>query len=395
MSRSGPTQETLRKLCDRGAAHWDVIADGHMPDPREVNRLVGLASQNGQALSPDRATRLLTVEDLKQLPPPSFLLRDFIRQQGFNVTYGPSGSGKSFLRLDQDLCIAHGLAWYGQEAQQGPVVYIAAEGATALLPRIEAWRRSRGVERVENFYIYPEAVNFYAGEVESLVAELDALDRPPVLIEIDTVARCMVGGDENSARDMGLFIDNVDAARRRYGAAASVVHHTGKSGELERGSSALRGAADTMLSLKPDGAGLRLACEKQKDAAEFEPWRLHLAEVGDSVSLKLGTDSSTLAPQELTILESVSASFETEWVSATKAIEVTEVPRASVYRGLNSLIQRGLMDKRESGPTRYEYRVTDEGAAFVSSRLNSSHETSPPVSSHPPSLEGETERDAR
>ncbi len=78
------------------------------------------------------------------------------------------------------------------------------------------------------------------------------------------MARSMVGGDENAARDVGLFIDNVDQVRRRYGAAALVVHHTGKDGKLERGSTALRGAADTLVALRPDDDELKLTCEKQK-----------------------------------------------------------------------------------------------------------------------------------
>ena len=99
----------------------------------------------------------------------------------------------------------------------------------------------------------------------------------------------MVGGDENSAKDVGRFIAAVDELRSVYKCASLTVHHTGKDGEDERGSSALRGAADAMLAPKPDGAGVKLACVKQKDAAPFDPWRLHLEVVQDSCVLRCGT----------------------------------------------------------------------------------------------------------
>lgn len=338
----------------------------------------------------DGASRLLSIQDLAQLPPPRFLLSDFIRRDGFNVLYGPSGAGKSFLAIDWSLCIAHGLPFYGQEVERGPSVYIAAEGAAGLHSRIQAWIKSRGVTDPGDLFTYPEAVNFFTGDVGALVAQIDGLSAPPVLIVVDTAARCMVGGDENSARDMGLFIQNVDNVCKRYSAAAMVIHHTGKSGELERGSSALRGAADTMVSLKPDGAGLRLSCEKQKDAAEFEPWFLHLAEVDDSVSLRLGSDDERLSPQALQILEAVSQSFEMDWTSASKVKEVSNVSDASVYRALKALVDGEFLESRQAGKQRREYAVTPKGAGLVADRLNPSHETVAQPSQSLPSSRGET-----
>jgi hypothetical protein len=94
-----------------------------------------------------------------------------------------------------------------------------------------------------------------------------------VLIVWDTMARSMIGGDENAARDVGLAIAAADYLAEPHQAARLFVHHTGKNGEEERGSSALRGAADTLLALKPYEPGLRLTCEKAKDSEAFEPWR--------------------------------------------------------------------------------------------------------------------------
>ena len=37
----------------------------------------------------------------------------------------------------------------------------------------------------------------------------------PKLVIGDTLARCMPGGDENSAKDMGLLVEHTDKVRRR------------------------------------------------------------------------------------------------------------------------------------------------------------------------------------
>ncbi len=114
--------------------------------------------------------RLLTLNDLANLPPPEYLLDDFIRKGGFNVLFGPSGGGKSFLALDWALCIATGRPFYGQQVEQGGVVYIAAEGASGLHQRIEGWRLARGAdEEIADFRVVAEAINFYRGDTDPLI----------------------------------------------------------------------------------------------------------------------------------------------------------------------------------------------------------------------------------
>jgi hypothetical protein len=76
----------------------------------------------------------------------------------------------------------------------------------------------------------------------------------PSLVIIDTLARCMPGLDENSARDAGLVIEGLSRlAAACPSAAILIVHHTGKSGGGMRGSSALLGGVDLELTLT--GAG--------------------------------------------------------------------------------------------------------------------------------------------
>jgi hypothetical protein len=319
---------------------------------------------------------LLSIADLAELPPPSWLLHNMLPASTFNVLFGPSNVGKSFLALDWALCIAAGLAWYGQRSEQGTVVYIAGEGVAGLYRRVQAWTHARNQPAPEPIRFIPNAANFLDDQ-DVLRATITIADMPtpPRLIVVDTMARCMVGGDENSAKDVGRFIDAVDELRTAHGAATLVVHHTGKDGEDERGSSALRGAADAMLALKSDGASARLECIKQKDAAPFDPWRLHLENVLESCVLRCGSNTTALAPTESRILEEVSAAFGTDYVSASQLQKACTVPESSYFRSRKSLLERGFIEVTGDGRSA-RYRLTADGhARALSPTPTDSHES--------------------
>lgn len=87
--------------------------------------------------------------------------------------------------------------------------------------------------------------------------------------------------DENSAKEMGLFVDACRQLQRATGAAVLLVHHTGRNEKgMERGSSSLRAAADVMIrmSKRSDGT-ISVSNDKQKDHTEFESLTFRLQSV--------------------------------------------------------------------------------------------------------------------
>ncbi len=91
-----------------------------------------------------------------------------------------------------------------------------------------------------------------------------------MLLAIDTMARCMAGKDENSAMDIGAMVKRLDDIRHKINCSILLNHHTGKDKRDERGSSALRGAADTVIRICKNGTKISLECEKQKDYSQFD-----------------------------------------------------------------------------------------------------------------------------
>src|SRR5690606_38417102 len=91
---------------------------------------------------------------------------------------------------------------------------------------------------------------------------------PPALLIIDTLSRFFGDGDdENSAKDMKRFVGAINTLMTKYPSLhVMIVHHSGKDVDRGmRGSSALQGAADTVIQCRKDGDRHRAVVEKQKD----------------------------------------------------------------------------------------------------------------------------------
>jgi len=179
------------------------------------------------------------------------------------------------------------------------------------------------------------------------------------LVIIDTLARCMAGGDENSARDMGRLIQSADMIRDLTSAAVLLVHHTNKSGESERGSTALRGAVDTLLSLKKSESGIiTLTCEKQKDGAPFQPIEMVFEERLESVILRsrgaMAPGADELTPGELDTLRHLALTALADGLSTTAWHDVTQKARRTFYNHRKRLYEGGyVVGIGSRGTTKY------------------------------------------
>ncbi|MDA9251742.1 AAA family ATPase [Alphaproteobacteria bacterium] len=275
---------------------FDWLANGN-----ESQDLIGLADQASIVDQPPIESvddsedyyRFLTVEDLYGLPESRPLVEGLISENSFCVMYGAPGSGKSFCALDLGLSIAHGMPWHDKQTQQGSVLYIAGEGVGGLKRRVKAFHTHHGLSSIGSFHVLQQAVNFREEpSVKRLLRSIDREDGNFNVVIVDTVARALPGSDENSATDMGEFIDACDRIRHHTGAAVIGVHHSGKDiSRGMRGSSALLGAVDTSIEVKNSDGVICLKNEKQKDHAEHPPIYLKMKEIvlidGSSVVLEL------------------------------------------------------------------------------------------------------------
>jgi hypothetical protein len=219
------------------------------------------------------ARHLVSGDSILDIEPPKYLIGDLLTRDALAFLIGKPAAGKSFLALDWGLCVAFGFPWQGREVRKGRVLYLAAEGRRGIGKRIKAWLQHTGETKLpDTFVLLPTAVNLLReAEREALVEMARRLDFD--LVIIDTLARSMVGGEENSSRDLGIVIDAADRMRDGQERTCLIVHHTDKAGSTYRGSSAIEGAADWMHSVEneDDTPEVVLRCKKAKDDEEPKP----------------------------------------------------------------------------------------------------------------------------
>ena len=316
----------------------------------------------------------LSVGELLSRPAPTWRLDTLIPFDGLACLYGPPGCGKSFLALSWALHIAANRPWLGRPVAWSPVVYVASEGAFGLGPRIAAWLNANELtaDAIEgHFYVIGETVPLLEGSaVEAFTADIAAtITGKPALIVFDTLARAMPGGDENGSKDMGLAIASADRIRRTTGAAGLLVHHTNKAGELERGSTALRAACDTMLRLRERDDGLALEVSKQRNAAPADPIALRLQPYTASAIITTASGAldtgDTLSRPERQALETLNAIALSEGSTSGEWLDSVPMGRGTYYRARKRLVDLGLVTRDQ---TSRRYTLTGKGIAAVSPR---------------------------
>ena len=182
---------------------------------------------------------LLSPSGLRDLPEPEPLIENVLDQGTTALLFGRFGSMKSFTALDWACCVASGKSWQGRATKRARVLYVVAEGISGFAPRVDAWETGwRTKIDDDSMRFYPRPINLLGRDVDALASEVESGGYG--LVILDTLARCMVGGDENSAKDAGIVIDSmthlVHATPGSRGVVLSL-HHSGKGGGV-RGSSA-------------------------------------------------------------------------------------------------------------------------------------------------------------
>lgn len=307
--------------------------------------------------------RLYSTTELLTLQPPQWLVHGILPVGGFIGVYGDSYTGKSYLAIDLAMCIASGHPWHGHAVVPGFVVYIVAEGGHGVRKRAQAWCTLHGISSYKpdmGWLLQSIPIHPASEEMDILCSRLsDELESRPVLIVIDTLARCFAGGDENQQEDMGQFVAGVDRLRTAYGAAVIAVHHTRVANDRERGSTAFRGAADTMILVdKPRPEHLWIKCTKQKDFDEFEPIELAFHKVEGAIPELNSATLVTVGERTLTTTKHMilaSLAHESRTFTELRSHGNSEIPKSSLARGLAGLLKTRQIVK-ENGAYTLPYR---------------------------------------
>lgn len=296
---------------------------------------------------------------------PGYLVKGLLQRRSYAEMFGAPGAGKTFTALDVAYCVAAGLPWMGRKVHAGLVLYLAYEGVGGMVKRAQALRQKYGQADVP-LYVVGASYNLRepAGR-RDLAATLAELPQKPVLIVLDTLARALMGGDENSAQDVGAFNTAVGALIDATGACVMILHHSGKNKNAgARGSSALLGAIDTELEVDSN----QIVARKQRDVEIGEPVGFKLVPVvvgidedGDELASCVVEPDTVQRPKGGKLTGHASRGFDVlcrlrpnndpvtdaEWREA--CAEFLPARKAAFYDIKNALLRRGFIEVNDAG----------------------------------------------
>lgn len=316
-------------------------------------------------------SKTITGTAILHVAPPEPLIDGYLSLNSLAILYGPPAAGKSLLTLDWAMSVATGSYWHGHAVQRARVLYAVAEGASGMAARFDAWRTRAqiyGDEPFSELHWLLDAPNMYQRDAAAAFTEY-ARHVAPEFIVLDTFARCIVGADENAAKDIGVVIGNLERLREATNATVLLAHHTPKSGDGMRGSTAIEGAVDTAIQIKQVDGVVTITATKQKNSALQADRRLAIVGEGDSVILvppRLGVDVAleTLPSTHRRMLEDLNAIDFGEGVSSAQWQDSTSTPKSSFHRAAKQLAELGAINREKSG-TRVTWILTNVGRKAI------------------------------
>lgn len=191
------------------------------------------------------------------IQPPKYYIKDILPEEGIMLLFGAPKLGKSWLAKQAAFSIATGKDFLGLPTKQAKVLIVQFEIAI----RAYQWRLKTllqgAYKDLEPSHLYtasPGQMNLDDDEVFEPFANVIESIHPNVIV-LDCLQACF-GGDENSSRDIGEFISNIEKLKARNNAAIILVHHsrktqagTASTSNDARGQSRISGWVDTLCSM--------------------------------------------------------------------------------------------------------------------------------------------------
>lgn len=288
---------------------------------------------------------ILRRSDLRNLPDPEPLIDNVLDQGTTALLYGKWSTAKTFIALDWAASVATGRKWQGRATRQRRALYVVGEGAYSFKGRTDAWEIAWQTQIPDDsLHVLPRPVNLTRPlDVGNLAALIEWGGYGFVVL--DTLARCMVGADENSAKDVGIVVDAMTRLLAHTPGGRGVVlglHHTGKDGKTLRGSSAFEGAVDTTYLTERDGGVIVLDREKRRDGPENDRHELKLDPIPGTesavISVHRGVDKPDRADRLLSTFDHL---FSATGASRAELRNATDLPNTTFLRALNDLVKSG------------------------------------------------------
>ncbi len=192
-------------------------------------------------------------------PGGDWLVDGLIERGTRGLVVAPPKTGKSLLFLDMVLCLATGQRFLGARPYSRPVrcaVISREDGPSIVHRRLQQLAAGHGLSALDvdaNIRVNTskQSSQFKIDHEVDLREMAEWLKAERVEFCVLDVFSKLHSQQENSTDDMVSVMQGFDELARLSGAQVCVIHHTNKTGDV-RGSSAIRGWADYVVTLEQD-----------------------------------------------------------------------------------------------------------------------------------------------
>lgn len=267
--------------------------------------------------------------------------------------------GKSTLTKYLTTCVADGKEFLGRSVQKGLVVYLMFEEHRRT---VKEYFKKNTPNEIDN-------VKMFIGR-----APADIIDRmyafasieSPALIVVDTLGKVVRLRDVNDYAQVSNGLDPILEIARKNNSAVLLIHHA-KKGYSEDdidsvlGSTALAGAADTVIVLKKRGDGIRTISTIQREGTVMPETVLKYCEERGSFEL-----ADSLEIYEVEKMEGLIKTFlgtQAEKVNEQVINESIKGDKTPKVKALRSLVNKGEVIREGGGKkgNPYLYRLIKTG----------------------------------
>ena len=232
--------------------------------------------------------RVLSIDDLDELPPIRPLVRGWLSTPSAAVLVGEYGLGKTAVTMALAASVASGTPFVGDAVEQRRVLYVIGEGARGMSRRVRAWERAWGRT------IPRDALSFMVRPRESL-RTLDTwhqlrdycMTEGVGFVVLDTLSALAYDADET--KDAPVIMRGLTDLAEAIDGTALLVHHSGWSDKTRtRGGSQFESNADEVLVMTETAKGASLLTVEVKKSKDGESGRKHYL---NRIVVELGTDA--------------------------------------------------------------------------------------------------------
>jgi hypothetical protein len=340
-----------------------IINESRCNEPLGEDEIYNLAHSIGKYEQGGSDDELLTVEDaLKPQNEPVYLLDGKIEEGTTSLLVGDWATKKTWTTLSLGVCLAAGKDWLGMKTVQCPVLYIDEEsGKNRLLRRLNQVLKGENI--VTNIPFFATSLKGY-NLLKSTEIDRDRLlslinkTKAKIMI-IDALRDLMIGGDENSARDMQLVFRTLRGIANQANCAILVIHHFNKSKNYA-GSTAIPANLDSMITINSE-EGNPFVYFKSAKNRDGEPFLFTAKCNWEDEKFYMTTDVDALfdlSPVEEAILNYAKNHDNFYKPDLEKSISYNE---KTIRNGLLKLVKDDLLNKLEPDKRNSPYRITDKG----------------------------------